>query len=99
MVGKVEVSCGLIHQEQLAFLRQAAGDQHQLLFTAANFRIGSVPQLEEPQLRQRLIHNGLVFAVGGAQPAEIGRTAHHHHLVDGVAKGRGVHLGDQADHS
>src|SRR5262245_55930656 len=53
LVAKVEAGGGLVHYQHLWFLRQRAGDQGQLPFTATYFRIRPVSQATDAQKLQQ----------------------------------------------
>jgi hypothetical protein len=64
LVARVEVGVGLVHQQDVAALRQPAGDQHQLALAAAELGVAPVAEVGQADQRQRVERDRLVLGPG-----------------------------------
>jgi hypothetical protein len=72
LVARVEVGVGLVHQQHVAALRQAAGDHHQLPLAAAQLGVAPVAEVGQADQREGVERDRLVLGAGASKVARCG---------------------------
>jgi len=82
LVAEIKAVLRLIHDTERGLLGKGAGDQHHLALSAAEFREGTLREVEQVHLAQGLFRRFPIGVAVGLEAAFIGDPAHQDHLHD-----------------
>ena len=84
LVSDIEITCRLIQEENVRFLRKCPCDQDLLLLTSADLVKVPHRKLHDPKQFQHLQH--LIYVLFAALPAKMRASAHENSIKDGGRK-------------